>query len=95
MNLTPGMIQYYELKEKHPDSILFFRMGDFYEMFDDDAHIAHKVLGINITTRNKNAAEPIPLAGIPYHAKDKYLPILVNAGYKVAIAEQVSDPKLK
>ena len=89
------MIQYYELKEKHPDSILFFRMGDFYEMFDDDAHIAHKVLGINITTRNKNAAEPIPLAGIPYHAKDKYLPILVNAGYKVAIAEQVSDPKLK
>ena len=89
------MIQYYELKEKHTDSILFFRMGDFYEMFDDDAHIAHKVLGINITTRNKNAAEPIPLAGIPYHAKDKYLPILVNAGYKVAIAEQVSDPKLK
>lgn len=89
------MIQYYELKEKYPDSILFFRMGDFYEMFDDDAHIAHKVLGINITTRNKNAAEPIPLAGIPYHAKDKYLPILVKAGYKVAIAEQVSDPKLK
>lgn len=89
------MIQYYELKEKHPDSILFFRMGDFYEMFDEDAHIAHKVLGINITTRNKNAAEPIPLAGIPFHAKDKYLPILVNAGYKVAIAEQVSDPKLK
>lgn len=95
MNLTPGMIQYYELKEKYPDTILFFRMGDFYEMFDEDAHIAHKVLGINITTRNKNANEPIPLAGIPYHAKDKYLPILVNAGHKVAIAEQVSDPKLK
>jgi len=89
------MIQYYEIKEKYADSVLFFRMGDFYEMFDDDAHIAHKVLGINITTRNKNAAEPIPLAGIPYHAKDKYLPVLVNVGYKVAIAEQVSDPKLK
>ncbi|MDD3646024.1 MAG: hypothetical protein PHH06_01295 [Candidatus Gracilibacteria bacterium] len=95
MNLTPAMQQFYELKEQNPDSILFFRMGDFYEMFDEDAHIAHKVLGINITSRNKNADKPQPLAGIPYHAKDKYLPQLVNAGYKVAIAEQVSDPNLK
>lgn len=95
MNLTPAMQQFYELKEQNPDCILFFRMWDFYEMFDEDAHIAHKVLWINITSRNKNADKPQPLAGIPYHAKDKYLPQLVNAGYKVAIAEQVSDPNLK
>lgn len=70
-------------------------MGDFYEMFEDDAKIAHKILWINITSRNKNAENPIPLAGIPYHAKEKYLPKLIEAGYRVAIAEQVSDPKLK
>ena len=93
--LTPAMVQYYELKKQNPDSILWFRMGDFYEMFDTDAHIAHKVLWINVTTRNKNAENPQPLAWIPYHAKDKYLPMLVNAGYKVAISEQVSDPKAK
>jgi len=93
--LTPAMIQFYELKKQNPDSILWFRMGDFYEMFDEDAHIAHKVLWINVTTRNKNAENPQPLAGIPYHAKDKYLPMLVKAWYKVAISEQVSDPKAK
>ncbi len=93
--LTPWMIQFYDIKKDYPDSILFFRMWDFYEMFDEDAHIAHRVLWINVTSRNKNAENPIPLAGIPYHAKEKYLPILVKAGYKVAIAEQVSDPKAK
>ncbi len=95
MNLTPAMAQYYELKEQHKDCVLFFRMWDFYEMFDEDADIAHKVLWIAVTTRNKNAEKPTPLAGIPFHAKEKYLPILVNAWYKVAFAEQVSDPKLK
>jgi len=95
MTYTPAMQQYYDMKKEYRDSILFFRMGDFYEMFDEDAHIAHRVLGINITTRNKNASNPTPLAGIPYHAKEKYLPILVNAWYKVAIVEQVSDPQLK
>lgn len=95
MNLTPAMAQYYELKEQHKDCVLFFRMWDFYEMFDEDAQIAHKILGIAITTRNKNAEKSTPLAWIPFHAKEKYLPILVNAGYKVAFAEQVSDPKLK
>ena len=95
MKLTPAMQQYYDIKEQHKDAILFFRMGDFYEMFAEDANIAHRVLWIAVTSRNKNAAEPIPLAGIPYHAKEKYLPLLVWAGYKVAIAEQVSDPKLK
>lgn len=93
--LTPAMQQYYDIKWEYPDSIIFFRMGDFYEMFWDDAHIAHKILWINITSRNKNAQNPEALAWFPYHAKDKYLPLLVNAGYKVAIVEQVSDPQLK
>ena len=95
MNITPAMAQYYEMKEQYNDCILFFRMWDFYEMFDEDAHIAHKILWIAVTSRNKNAEIPTPLAGIPYHAKEKYLPILINAWYKVAFAEQVSDPKLK
>jgi len=95
MKLTPAMQQYYDIKNQYKDAILFFRMGDFYEMFAEDANIAHRVLGIAVTSRNKNAAEPIPLAWIPYHAKEKYLPLLVWAGYKVAIAEQVSHPKLK
>ena len=95
MTITPAMQQFYDLKEQVPDSLLFFRMGDFYELFWEDAHIAHRVLWISVTTRNKNAEKPIPLAGIPYHAKSKYLPQLINAWYKVAIAEQVSDPKLK
>ncbi|MCD5385312.1 hypothetical protein LRZ95_01445 [Candidatus Gracilibacteria bacterium] len=95
MTLTPAMAQYYELKEQYKDCILFFRMGDFYEMFDDDAYIANKILGIAVTSRNKNAEKATPLAGIPFHAKEKYLPLLINAGYKVAFAEQVSDPKLK
>lgn len=93
--LTPAMVQYYELKKQNSDSILFFRMGDFYEMFDDDAIIANKVLWIAVTSRNKNAKNPTPLAWIPFHAKEKYLPLLIEAWYKVAIAEQISDPNLK
>lgn len=95
MNVTPAMQQYYDIKSDYQDAILFFRMGDFYEMFEEDAKIAHKVLGIALTTRNKNAENPILLAGVPFHAKEKYLPLLSQAGYKIAIAEQVSDPKLK
>ena len=95
MFLTPAMQQYYDIKKEYHDCIVFFRMWDFYEMFDDDAYIAHKVLQINVTSRNKNAINPQPLAWIPYHAKDKYLPKLINAWYKVAIVEQVWDPKLK
>lgn len=95
LNITPAMQQYYDIKHQYADAILFFRMGDFYEMFEEDAKIAHKILGITLTSRNKNAENPVLLAGIPYHAKEKYLPLLVEAGYKVAIAEQVSDPKLK
>ena len=95
MNVTPAMQQFYDLKAQYQDAILFFRMGDFYEMFENDAVIAHKILWINLTSRNKNAENPIPLAWIPYHAKEKYLTKLIDAGYKVAIAEQVSDPTLK
>ena len=94
-DLTPAMVQYYELKEQNSDAILFFRMWDFYEMFDEDAIIANKVLGIAVTSRNKNAIKPTPLAWIPFHAKEKYLPMLIDAWYKVAIAEQISDPNLK
>lgn len=94
-NITPAMQQYYELKKEYEDSILFFRMGDFYEMFWSDAEIAHNVLWIAITSRNKNALNPEKLAWIPYHAKEKYLPKLLEAWYKVALAEQVSDPKAK
>lgn len=94
-DLTPAMVQYYELKEQNSDAILFFRMWDFYEMFDEDAIIANKVLGIAVTSRNKNAVKPTPLAWIPFHAKEKYLPMLIEAWYKVAIAEQISDPNLK
>ncbi len=83
------------MKNEYSDCLLFFRMWDFYEMFDEDAHIAHRVLWIAVTSRNKNSTTPTPLAGIPYHAREKYLPILVNAWYKVAVAEQVSDPQLK
>lgn len=94
-NFTPAMRQYKEIKDKYKDAILFFRMWDFYEMFWEDAMIAHNVLWIAVTSRNKNAKNPDILAWFPYHAKEKYLPKLVEAGYKVAIAEQVSDPKLK
>lgn len=94
-NITPAMKQYKEMKENYRDAILFFRMWDFYEMFWEDAQIAHNVLWIAITSRNKNSKNPDLLAWIPYHAKDKYLPKLIEAWYKVAIAEQVSDPKLK
>jgi len=87
------MQQYAQQKAQVPDAILLFRMGDFYEMFYDDAKIAAKVLGLTLTSRSKGE-NPIPLAGIPYHALEGYLARLVQAGYKVAISEQVEDPRL-
>jgi len=90
--LTPAMKQYHHFKEKYPDSILFFRMGDFYETFYEDAQICSQVLGIVLTSRSKGT-NPIPLAGIPYHAIENYLKKLLKAGYKVAVCEQVEDPK--
>lgn len=91
---TPLMEQYLSIKAKHKDAILFFRMGDFYEMFYDDAQIASEVLGITLTSRAHGKAADVPLAGFPYHALDTYLTKMIKAGYRVAICEQVEDPKL-
>jgi len=91
--LTPMLKQYMEVKSAHPDKLILFRMGDFYETFFEDAHDAARVLNITLTTRNKNDANPVPLAGFPYHALDNYLDKLIKAGLKVAICEQVEDPK--
>ncbi len=90
---TPLMEQYYRIKEQVPDSLLMFRMGDFFELFDDDAKIASEVLGITLTQRSHGMPDPTPLAGVPYHALEKYLSRLLAAGFKVAICEQVEDPK--
>jgi DNA mismatch repair protein MutS len=94
MSITPLMAQYARIKENHPDAILLFRMGDFFETFEEDAKIASKVLGITLTKRANGAAEDVPLAGFPHHAIDSYLPKLVRAGYRVAVCEQLEDPKL-
>ncbi|MGB8218242.1 MAG: DNA mismatch repair protein MutS [Candidatus Methanoperedens sp.] len=92
--MTPAMRQYYEAKEKHRDALIFFRMGDFYESFGDDAKIIAKELEITLTSRGRDKdGEDMPLAGIPYHAVDSYLPRLIKKGYKVAICEQLEDPK--
>ena len=90
---TPLMKQYKEIKSKYEDCILFFRLGDFYEMFFDDAIKASKELGLTLTSRNKEKGENVPLAGIPYHTANPYISKLVSKGYKVAICEQVEDPK--
>ena len=86
------MTQFLRIKAHHPDELLFYRMGDFYELFFDDAKSASDVLGITLTTRGKSAGEPIPMCGIPFHAADRYLARLVEAGISVAICEQVGDP---
>jgi len=88
------MKQYFDIKSEYDDSIVLFRMGDFYETFNDDAKIAAKILGIVLTKRANGAAADVPLAGFPYHSLDNYLYKLVNAGHRVAICEQVEDPKL-
>lgn len=89
---TPMFQQYHELKSAHPDAILFFRMGDFYEVFFEDAKLAAKVLDITLTSRNRNDPEPIPMAGVPHHAATAYVQKLTAEGHRVAIAEQVEDP---
>lgn len=91
---TPLMQQYYQIKSKYSDAIVLFRMGDFFETFDQDAVIASQVLGIVLTKRGNGAASHIDLAGFPHHSLDIYLPKLVKAGYRVAICEQLEDPKL-
>lgn len=94
-NTTPMVKQYLEIKDKHQDAILFFRLGDFYEMFYEDAKVASKELELTLTGRGKKDAEDrMPMCGIPYHAADNYIARLVNRGYKVAICEQTEDPAL-
>lgn len=88
------MLQYLEMKKKHPDAILLFRVGDFYETFSDDAIAASEILGITLTRRANGKAQSVELAGFPHHALDSYLPKLVRAGKRVAICEQLEDPKL-
>jgi DNA mismatch repair protein MutS len=92
VNHTPMMQQYFSIKRDHPQTLLFYRMGDFYELFYDDAKLAADLLDITLTARGKSGGEPIPMAGIPYHAADGYLAKLVRCGQSVAIAEQIGDP---
>lgn len=91
--ISPGMQQYLDIKSQYPDAFLLFRMGDFYELFYEDAVEAAQILELSLTSRNKNAENPIPMAGVPYHAAQQYIDTLVELGHKVAIAEQMEDPK--
>ena len=91
--ISPGMQQYLDIKKDYPDAFLLFRMGDFYELFYEDAVNAAQILELTLTSRNKNSAQPIPMAGVPHHAATEYIDKLVNLGYKVAVAEQMEDPK--
>lgn len=91
---TPLMRQYLEIKEAHPDCIVFFRLGDFYEMFFDDAVVVARTLDLTLTSRDKGKENPVPMCGVPHHAARQYLAKLVERGFKIAVAEQVEDPKL-
>ncbi len=92
--LTPMMKQFFAVKAQHPEALLLFRCGDFYETYGDDALTASKILGIVLTRRSNSSPESVPMAGFPYHSIDTYLPRLVRAGYKVAVCDQLEDPKL-
>ena len=95
--LTPMKRQYYEIKQRNPDCLLFFRLGDFYEMFDDDARLAARELDLTLTTRDRNVEDPAertPMCGVPYHSAEAYIGRLIATGYKVAICEQMEDPAL-
>ncbi|WP_448574973.1 MutS N-terminal domain-containing protein, partial [Thermomicrobium sp.] len=89
--ITPMMQQYLDIKAQHPEALLFYRMGDFYELFFDDAVTASRILDIALTSRDKNAEDPVPMCGVPYHAAEGYIARLVGAGYKVAVCDQVED----
>ncbi len=90
---TPMIRQYLKIKRQYPDTVLFFRLGDFYEMFFEDAEVASKILGIALTSRNKSEKNSVPLCGVPYHSAESYVSKLLQHGHKVAICEQVEDPK--
>ena len=89
---TPVMAQFLDMKAAHPDCLLFFRMGDFYEMFFEDAVVAAEALGIALTKRGKTAGEEIPMCGVPHHQAERYLHDLIRKGFRVAVAEQMEDP---
>src|ERR687883_255528 len=91
---TPLMRQYTAIKKEHPKALLFFRLGDFYELFFEDAVTASRELQITLTSRNKEKGIAVPMCGVPYHAADGYVSKLVRKGYKVAICEQMEDPRL-
>ncbi|MFN3820951.1 MAG: hypothetical protein ACK4OO_01345, partial [bacterium] len=90
---TPMLEQYAEIKKRYPDAVIFYRMGDFYEMFYQDAQLGSQVLGIKLTSRSHGKGGAVPLAGFPHHQIDSYLTRMVGAGYRVVIVEQVEDPK--
>ena len=92
--LTPMMKQYLELKQEYPDCILMFRLGDFYEMFFEDAELAARVLEIALTGRNCGLEERAPMCGVPHHSVDNYINRLIENGYKVAICDQLEDPSI-
>src|SRR6266496_5803990 len=89
---TPMMQQYFRAKAEHPDKLVFYRMGDFYELFYDDAKRAARLLDITLTARGQSAGAPIPMAGVPYHAVEGYLAKLMKLGLSVAVCEQIGDP---
>ena len=89
--LSPMMQQYFEIKKKHPDKLLFFRLGDFYEMFFDDAILASKELELTLTGRDCGQAERAPMCGVPFHSYESYVAKLIAKGYKVAICEQLEN----
>src|SRR5690625_3647135 len=90
---TPMMKQYLKIKAEHQDAFLFFRLGDFYELFYEDAEKAAQLLEITLTKRDASQKNPIPMCGVPHHSANRYIKKLVDHGYKVAICEQVEDPK--
>jgi len=92
---TPGMVQWFASKEQHPDALLFFRMGDFYELFFEDAEAAAAALDIALTHRGEHAGQPIPMCGVPVHASESYLARLIRRGFRVAVVEQMEDPKTR
>src|SRR5438132_7551379 len=91
---TPLMRQYAAIKKEHPNALLFFRLGDFYELFFDDAVLAARELQITLTSRNKEKGIAVPMCGVPYHAAEGYIAKLIRKGFKVAICEQMEDPRL-
>ena len=93
MKMTPMMEQYLSAKDGHPDAILFFRMGDFYEMFFEDAVPVARELDLTLTARNKGDADEVPMAGVPHHAAEGYIGRLVHKGFTVAVCDQLEDPK--